>query len=143
MAKGTKAKKNKSQKAIKNAKLKQKKVEAVQQAGGDVEMDELRKVSKRPLQQKESSKDLFKRHAAERKQVQVLVADLKRQRAKIPKKGQKEEKKALTDKIRTAEAELRERQDADLKAAGLDRPAKQGRGCKSSSDDEVDDDAEL
>mmetsp|Transcript_52616 Transcript_52616/g.125682 ORF Transcript_52616/g.125682 Transcript_52616/m.125682 type:complete len:140 (+) Transcript_52616:124-543(+) len=139
MAKGNKASKKKSQRVVKNAKLKQKK-EAVQ--GGDAMDTDGAKAS--AAQQRESSKDLFKRHAAEWKEVKAQIADMKRQRAKLPKKGQKEEKKALTIKLRTMEQELRDRHDAELKAAGLERQAKMGRGCASDDDDvEVEDDPDI
>merc|ERR1711862_850901 len=52
------------------------------------------------------------------KAMKAEVAALKRSRKKLPKKGGKDEKKAVSQKIRKLIASLRARHEAELKAAG-------------------------
>ncbi|CAE7402332.1 unnamed protein product, partial [Symbiodinium necroappetens] len=73
---------------VKKAHLKSKKAKAKQAAK---KKDEDADVSVEPP--KESSHDMKRRHAAERKALKATVADLKRQRKKLPKKSKKDDKK--------------------------------------------------
>lgn len=79
-------------------------------------------------------RELKKRHTQERKTLQAEIADLKRQRKKLPKKGSKDDKKELTREIKKMESELREKQKAELDAVG-------GAGAEEDDDDEEAEDA--
>ncbi|OLQ09394.1 hypothetical protein AK812_SmicGene6982 [Symbiodinium microadriaticum] len=100
---------------VKKAHLKSKKAKAKQAAK---KKDEDADVSVEPP--KESSHDMKRRHAAERKALKAIVADLKRQRKKLPKKSKKDDKKALTDEIKQMTDELRKRHAAELGDGGQD-----------------------
>mmetsp|Transcript_124286 Transcript_124286/g.264879 ORF Transcript_124286/g.264879 Transcript_124286/m.264879 type:complete len:154 (-) Transcript_124286:105-566(-) len=71
----------------------------------------------------ESHHALRSRQVAEWKAMKGEVAALKRSRKKLPKKGGKDEKKAVSQKIRKLIASLRAKHEAELKAAGLEVPA--------------------
>merc|ERR1712039_489846 len=124
-----KAKKN----GVKKNNLKQKKP-PVAQKDGDAEMKGAPKVAR------ESAHDLFKRHAAERKKAMAEVADLKKQRAKLPKKKSKEGKKAISKQIKDLIDGLKARHDQEKKSAGLDAEARNENGAESDDDAAISDD---
>uniref|UniRef100_A0A6U6NGP5 Uncharacterized protein n=1 Tax=Zooxanthella nutricula TaxID=1333877 RepID=A0A6U6NGP5_9DINO len=132
MPKGQKAKKAGKAKSVKKTQLKVKK--RAQQTCQDSKMDSAEDEVK---EQKETAHELFRRHAAERKKVQAEVVELKRQRMKLPKKGQKEAKKALTHKIAALEEAQRERHAAERAAAGVAKVDPSGApAADASSGDE-------
>ncbi|CAK9010149.1 unnamed protein product [Durusdinium trenchii] len=60
----------------------------------------------------ETSHELKRRHAAERKALQAKIVELKRQRKKLPKKKNKDDKKALTEEMKKLKSEMKlEHQD--------------------------------
>ncbi|CAK9030797.1 unnamed protein product [Durusdinium trenchii] len=67
----------------------------------------------------ETSHELKRRHAAERKALQAKIVELKRQRKKLPKKKNKDDKKALTEEMKKLKNELRQRHDDELQKAGV------------------------
>merc|ERR1719506_2150684 len=67
----------------------------------------------------ETNRVIFARHAKEWKEMKVRVASLKRDRKKIPKKGNKEKKKNISKEIRKSVQELRKKHEEELKAAGV------------------------
>mmetsp|Transcript_30177 Transcript_30177/g.76338 ORF Transcript_30177/g.76338 Transcript_30177/m.76338 type:complete len:144 (-) Transcript_30177:82-513(-) len=130
MPKGLKAKKTAKARNVKKTQLKQKKAKV--QADGDTSMGGADAAVKAP---RETAHDLFKRHAAERKKLKAEVAELKRQRMKMPKKGKKDAKKVLSQKIQTLEQEMRERHQAEQKAAGLEKASQAFVGNGSDNED--------
>ncbi|CAK9026457.1 unnamed protein product [Durusdinium trenchii] len=54
----------------------------------------------------ETSHELKRRHAAERKALQAKIVELKRQRKKLPKKKNKDDKKALTEEMKKLKSHL-------------------------------------
>ncbi|CAE7474466.1 unnamed protein product [Symbiodinium natans] len=99
---------------VKKAHLKSKKAKAKQAAKKKDE--DANDVSLEPP--KESRHEMKRRHAGERRALQATVADLKRQRKKLPKKSKKDDKKALTDEIKQMTDELRKRHAAELGGIG-------------------------
>ncbi|CAK9026459.1 unnamed protein product [Durusdinium trenchii] len=55
----------------------------------------------------ETSHELKRRHAAERKALQAKIVELKRQRKKLPKKKNKDDKKALTEEMKKLKSEMK------------------------------------
>jgi len=131
MPKGQKAKKTAKARNVKKTQLKQKKAKV--QADGDSKMGGADAAAKKP---RETAHDLFKRHAAERKKLKAEVAELKRQRMKMPKKGKKEEKKAISHKIASLEEAMRERHLAEQEALGVERASQAVEGAGSDDDDD-------
>eukprot|EP00928_Gymnodinium_smaydae_P089842 TRINITY_DN73737_c0_g1_i1.p2 TRINITY_DN73737_c0_g1~~TRINITY_DN73737_c0_g1_i1.p2 ORF type:complete len:142 (-),score=50.86 TRINITY_DN73737_c0_g1_i1:25-450(-) len=124
--KGKAKKKVKAVGSVRKAQLKQKKRQVSKDAddsmGGAV-------------RRRETAHELFRRHAAENRKLKSEVAELKKQRAKLPKKGKKEEKKALSARILKLGEDLRSRHAAELEAAGLDKAARAAAGAQSGSED--------
>mmetsp|Transcript_86925 Transcript_86925/g.243602 ORF Transcript_86925/g.243602 Transcript_86925/m.243602 type:complete len:135 (-) Transcript_86925:86-490(-) len=92
---------------------------------------------------RETAHELFKRHAAERKQVLREVKELKRQRQKLSKKSSKDAKKAISQKIEKMLEEQKKRHEDELAKAGVDKAS---RPPCASSDEEggaSDDDADI
>eukprot|EP00427_Karlodinium_veneficum_P018730 CAMPEP_0169145688 /NCGR_PEP_ID=MMETSP1015-20121227/47069_1 /TAXON_ID=342587 /ORGANISM="Karlodinium micrum, Strain CCMP2283" /LENGTH=119 /DNA_ID=CAMNT_0009213343 /DNA_START=41 /DNA_END=396 /DNA_ORIENTATION=- len=112
MPKGSKTKKLKS-KGVKKTKLKVKKKAS---HSNDAKM-----VDDGEAKSQETSREVFKRHTAEKKQLQREVKELKRQRKKLPRKGNKDAKKALSHKIEKLIADVKERHLAELATAGIDK----------------------
>lgn len=129
MAKGKISKNVKKASSVKKSQLKQKKkVEVLQNFA---------KMSD-AAPPRETAHELFKRHAAERKKVKIEVEDLKRQRMKLPKKGNKEDKKALTQRIWDLQEELEKRHTSEKEAFGILRDSL-GEACGKESSSEGDD----
>mmetsp|Transcript_74616 Transcript_74616/g.211065 ORF Transcript_74616/g.211065 Transcript_74616/m.211065 type:complete len:138 (-) Transcript_74616:337-750(-) len=137
MPRGPKNKKVKAR-GVKKAQLKQEK-KAVQK-NGDITMGGTTPGAKRAAS--ESAHDLFKRHARESKAVKAEVATLKRQRKILPKKGNKEAKKQMSQKIRSMVEELKQKHQAELEAAGVDRASRQGE-VSEDEDEDGDDDEDI
>uniref|UniRef100_A0A7S1QZK2 Uncharacterized protein n=1 Tax=Alexandrium catenella TaxID=2925 RepID=A0A7S1QZK2_ALECA len=129
MPRGQKNKKVKAR-AVRKSHLKQKRE---QPKDGDVAMGGAKE--KGP---KESAHKLKKRQAGERKKMKAELKEMKRQRKALPKKGQKDAKKALSQKIRDLLEDVTERHKAELEAAGLDKEA--GLDADDSEDDDEDED---
>ncbi|EEQ99878.1 hypothetical protein Pmar_PMAR006550 [Perkinsus marinus ATCC 50983] len=66
-----------------------------------------------------SNHEIFRRHTEEWKKMKVQVADLKRQRMRLPKKGNKDKKKLISQEIKKLVADLREKHDRELEEAGI------------------------
>ncbi|KAF4740764.1 hypothetical protein FOZ62_013508, partial [Perkinsus olseni] len=66
-----------------------------------------------------SNHEIFRRHTEEWKKMKVRVADLKRQRMRLPKKGNKDKKKLISQEIKKLIADLREKHDRELEEAGI------------------------
>merc|ERR1719272_2081600 len=67
----------------------------------------------------ETKHEVFARHAGQWKTMKAKVAVLKRERKKIPKKGNKDKKKTISKGIRALIKELGEKQQKELKSYGI------------------------
>mmetsp|Transcript_69124 Transcript_69124/g.123073 ORF Transcript_69124/g.123073 Transcript_69124/m.123073 type:complete len:136 (-) Transcript_69124:68-475(-) len=134
MPKGVKNKQAKTR-GVKKTLLKQKK--KVHAADHDAKLEDDKMDDVRAQLPRETSHELFKRHAAERKQVQQKLADLKRERAKLLKKTNKDRKKAISQEIKNLVKNMKERHVAELKAAGVEKGS---NDAELESQDEDDDD---
>mmetsp|Transcript_5812 Transcript_5812/g.8240 ORF Transcript_5812/g.8240 Transcript_5812/m.8240 type:complete len:133 (+) Transcript_5812:137-535(+) len=132
MAKGQKVMKSAKARNVRKATLKQKKGK---KADGDADMT--------GGQRRETPGELFKRHAAEAKKLKAEIADLKRQRAKLPKKTSKEAKKALSAKIISLKEDLEKRHTAELAAAKIDKASTIFGGGAGADEQDSDDDESL
>merc|ERR1719198_599230 len=85
----------------------------------------------------ETKREVFARHAHEWKQMKAQVATLKRERKKIPKKGNKEKKKAVSKEIRKLIADLREKQQKEMAAYGLSGKVAVPAGLDDDGDEDL------
>ena len=83
----------------------------------------------------ESNRQLFARQAREWKEMKARVAAMKRERKKIPKKGNKEKKKAVSKEIRRITAELQAKQQKELTEAGVIGTVQVPEGMDEDDDD--------
>merc|ERR1719253_562924 len=115
----------KKQKKTKANKKFQKKL--LGKSGGNemTEVDETPKVEE-PTEDS-GSHQILKRQCAEWKAMKAEVSLLKGQRKKLPKKGDKDGKKALSKEIKKLMAELTEKHVQERRAAGIDKASHKDR----------------
>mmetsp|Transcript_2688 Transcript_2688/g.8055 ORF Transcript_2688/g.8055 Transcript_2688/m.8055 type:complete len:120 (-) Transcript_2688:319-678(-) len=77
------------------------------------------------------------RHAAETKAMKAEVAKLKKERKKLPSKGSKIDKKAVSQKIRQLIGSLRLKHVAEMKAAGIAVAVEDAADAADMSDEDL------
>ncbi|KAF4650392.1 hypothetical protein FOL47_001180 [Perkinsus chesapeaki] len=85
-----------------------------------------------------SNREIFRRHAEEWKKMKVQVADLKRQRKKLPKKGNKDKKKLISQEIKKLVSDLKEQHDRELEDAGISSGSVKYKKMEIEIDDDED-----
>eukprot|EP00418_Pyrodinium_bahamense_P019479 CAMPEP_0179107552 /NCGR_PEP_ID=MMETSP0796-20121207/50061_1 /TAXON_ID=73915 /ORGANISM="Pyrodinium bahamense, Strain pbaha01" /LENGTH=152 /DNA_ID=CAMNT_0020805611 /DNA_START=71 /DNA_END=529 /DNA_ORIENTATION=+ len=81
----------------------------------------------------ETAEQVRQRQAVEWREMKAKVAQLKKQRQRLPKKGSKDEKVAVAQQIRLLISEMQVKHEAELRAMGLHVTGGDGKAAEADA----------